>query len=677
MAGALEGSITLEDVFVMVGSRKVPLAPELAGYLALEIAEGADEAGGDVDPRSVYIAEEGTVALVKRRDARSGDPEGSIRVILGRLLDASGAKTPALTAAARRRSTGNLHALAEELEAALIPVNRAAGRRALARLAREVKRVAMRVGRSPPAHPPPTPESTAPTKPPPAFPAAEPTTAKREVPAEVVQAAVPSSNQPGGERPPSQRPVSMDIEDLIEESKPDAQLPSEPAPSSRRPGRPSEADVDSLLEQFSRGSERPDRLVARDLKAMAGLDPTPPPPPQGSLSPRTGQPSERPSDAGVEALLALSEPLSGPGARPPTGELPPIVPPPARGSGRHPASQPPSTPAQAPISKRAAAARRSGLPPERALDVPTPLPSAPSAGARVSDAPGSEPGPARSRRLSQAEIPTGADLRHQAAVISRISTGEFRRMKKRRSDLWLVAVLLGLIGIGVSLVWSLKPGFFTGRTAEKVALEKAATEAARLQAIANQQAQACKVALQVTDVPANAEVLLRQGQAPVDVERMPVGARLEFVATAEGFAPKRAVVPAGVSWDTGGGGKPRYEVAVQLDKSSGKPKGDIWPPGEPGSTVGGQGPPGTVHIVTTPRGAEVWLLAGMGPEARIEPGTPCDQDVDVLVAGPTTLRKRIHIPAASFVTGADAPPEGRFAKVSAGLGEDAGGKKGK
>jgi hypothetical protein len=237
-------------------------------------------------------------------------------------------------------------------------------------------------------------------------------------------------------------------------------------------------------------------------------------------------------------------------------------------------------------------------------------------------------------------------------------------MGKRRSDLWLIVVLLALIGVGAVIVWSLKPGFLTGRTVEKIAQEKAAAEAARQQVLVAQQALACKVALDVIDVPTNAEVLLREGQAPVDVERMPVGARLEFVATADGFAPKRAVVPAGVSWDTVGGNKPRYEVAVQLDKSSSKPKGDIWPPGEPGSEVGGKGPPGTVHLVTTPHGAEVWLLAGIGPDAHIE-GLPCDRDVDVLVAGPTTLRKRIHVPASSFTSGPRAPADGRFAKVSA------------
>jgi hypothetical protein len=164
----------------------------------------------------------------------------------------------------------------------------------------------------------------------------------------------------------------------------------------------------------------------------------------------------------------------------------------------------------------------------------------------------------------------------------------------------------------------------------------------------------------VTDVPAHAEVLLRQGQAPVDVERMPVGTRLEFVATAEGFAPKRVVVPAGASWDTAADGKPRLEVAVQLDKSRAHPgANDPWPASEPGSTVGGKGPPGTVHVVATPRGAEVWLLAGIGPEARVEQ-VSCNQDVDVLLAGPTTYRKRLHVSAADFAPDDAAPSVARI-----------------
>ncbi len=660
MAGALESSITLDDVFGMVGNKRVPLAPELAGYLALEIAEGADEAGGDVDPKSVYIAEEGTVALVKRRDSSSGgDAEGSIRAMLGRLLDASGSKTVALTAAAKRRSTGSLRALSEELEAALIPVNRAAGRRALARLAREVKRVTMRVGRSagagpgpgpaiglsiPPANPaaaiPPRPPGPAAAR----HPAEEPPTARRAVLPEIAQKAVPSDR---GEPP---RPVSIDLEEIEEapSPKPGPSLPDpQPLPArppSTRPRAPeySAADVDSLLADFARSSQRPDQAIARDLKAMAGLDPTPPPP--GTLPARDDlPPPSRPRDSGIESLLAMSDPT----VEPPRAAAPaPVISP--ETNRRSPT---PATPAQAPLSKRAVAARAAQAAAAAALPLPEP--------SRPADA--KEAAPSRPRARSQAEIPTGAAIRKSS--LSRISTGEFRRTAKPRSDVWLVVLLLALIGVGVGVVWTLKPGFLTGRTPEKIAQEKAAAEAARQQALQTMQANACKVTLEVADAPANAEVLLREGQAPVDVDRMPVGARLEFVATAEGFAPKRAVVPAGVSWDTGVANKPRYEVAVQLDKSSGK-KGDLWPPGEPGSEVGGKGAPGTVHIVSTPRGAEVWLLAGLGPDARIE-GLPCDQDVDVLVAGPTTLRKRLHVAAGSFAPGPEAPTDGRFAKVSA------------
>jgi hypothetical protein len=98
--GALDSSVTLEEVFTVIGARRVPLAPELAGYLVLEIAEHADPGGGDVDPKAVFVSEEGTVALVKpRREGAPGDAEASIRSMLARLLDASGSQTPALAAA--------------------------------------------------------------------------------------------------------------------------------------------------------------------------------------------------------------------------------------------------------------------------------------------------------------------------------------------------------------------------------------------------------------------------------------------------------------------------------------------------------------------------------------------------------------------------------------------------
>jgi hypothetical protein len=248
----------------------------------------------------------------------------------------------------------------------------------------------------------------------------------------------------------------------------------------------------------------------------------------------------------------------------------------------------------------------------------------------------------------------------------RVSTaGEMARIKPKGGS--GIFIVLGLLFVAVTAVaiWMIKlpPGFLTGRTADKIAQERAENEAAKEKIAKDQAASACRATLDVTEVPAGAEVLLRVGQAPVDIDHMPVGARLEFVATAEGYAPKRTVVPAGQLWKPGANGKPLFELAVQLEKST-KPRGDLWPAGEAGSQVGGQGPPGTVHVVSAPPGAEIWLLAGIGPEARIEQLIPCGEGADVLLAGPTTFRKRLRVEAKDFAADPSGAPL-KMAKVSA------------
>lgn len=602
--GPLESSVTLEQVFAVVGTKRVPLAPELAGYLVLEVAEHADPNGGDLDPKSVYVSEEGIVALVKpKRESAVGDAEASIRAALARLLEASGSQTPALAAASKRKNGSGLSALAEELEAALIPVNRAAGRRALARLAREVKRVALGVGRnalpstpsaepgppasrrpSSPAHnapaqppatppppaaatPPPPPVEEAPPAPPPRTqsaasfaPQEEPTTARGQIPAEVLKKATPEPSE-----------VS--------------ELPTmEFQPAAGRTPSPSQADVDALIADFS-VSGTGEQQHARDLKKIAGLEPTPPPPEiarrmETRAVPVTPPPTEVGSpgtDTDVESLLAL---------------------------GDEPAS------------------RKAGV-----------GPSATSGAVRAAPL----PAPAVSVPSDERQLPTQPSKLKQ----SRASLPSIHRTKKR-GPAWVV-VLLAILAIAAgAYAITLLPRAGTSGRQEPQSPTGTAPGPAPASSI-------CVQTLVVSDVPAHAEVLVRKGQAPVDVDRMPVGARLEFVATAEGFAPKRVVVPAGAAWDPGPDGKPRYEAAVQLDKSkAAHGTNDPWPAGEPGSAVGGQGPPGTVHVVATPRGAEVWMLAGLGPDAKIEQQQACDEDVDLLLAGPTTYRKRIHVAASDF-----------------------------
>ncbi|MDB4994917.1 MAG: Proline-rich protein, partial [Myxococcaceae bacterium] len=353
---------------------------------------------------------------------------------------------------------------------------------------------------------------------------------------------------------------------------------------------PARDDVDSLLSSFEVSDERADKAVARDLKAMVGLDPTRTPPPVGAPL-HDDAPTD---DAGLDSLLAM------------TGSSPPV----------------------------ASAAK-------------------------------SAPGPARGRAPSYAEdrvLPT-----------SKTKAKTRPLNKPAKTDRLLLVLLVILLAAGAGVLWMLKPGFFTGRTPEKLEQERVAREADKQRAaLAAESNKTCKATLTVTDVPEKAEVLLRVGQAPADVEHMPVGARLEFVATAEGHIPKRTVVPAKAAWDPGPDGKPRFEVAVQLEpartvkpNARGIPVEPPWPQGDPGIDVGGEGAPGTVHVVSTPRAAEIWLLAGMGPEAVIQQ-LPCKGDVDVLVAGPGPYRKRLHLKEAEFVTSETTPGQAiRQARVSA------------
>jgi hypothetical protein len=539
--GTIDSSVTLEEVFTVLGARRVPLAPELAGYLVLEVAEHADPSGGDVDPKSVFVGEEGTVALVKpKRNASTGQAEASVRVMLARLLDASGSQTPALAAVSKRKSGAGLPALAQELETALVPVNRAAGRRALARLAREVRRVTLGVGRN---ALPSSSDVAAPSRRSPLF--SGPSTAAETLPPASRSAAVNFSQDE--EATTTRRPVPNELlthptpRELVG-------LPVGPVEVPIQSSLQSQADLDSLIEQFSATSGG-DAQHAGALKAIAGLEPTPPPPPR----PRSG-PRESDDDLGdIESLLT----------------------------------------AGADTGRSSAQERQLATQPSR--------------------------------------------LRRERSSSPSTAPGDPNRPTSIGPVLALVAIGIGLMAVFV-FVWKVRTAS-PPRASQEPPLPTIPT----MPALA---AAACRATLVVSNVPSRAEVLLRQGQAPVDVEKMPVGARLEFVATAEGYAPKRVVVPAGAAWDSGLDGKPRFEAGVQLDRSS-RGLADPWPAGEPGSEVGGQGPPGTVHVVATPRGAEVWMLAGMGPDARIEQ-LRCDHEFDVLVAGPTTLRKRLHVSARDF-----------------------------
>jgi hypothetical protein len=709
---SLETSVTLEDVFTVVEAKRVPLAPELAGYLTLEIADGTDAGSGDVDPKTVFISEEGTVALVRpKRDQPTGSAEASVRKLLAKLLEASGSGTPALTAAARRKPGNGLPALVEELEAALIPVNRSAGRRALARLAREVKRVLLGVGRNasvPPvlkeqaqkaaAHPRPAlrkkeADDDAPPHRAEAFVEEEAATVKRHnelaaltsrteephreksapnheeaLPEPSAAAVLPA--RPSSPRPSSIPPPPVGSSPPLAPPPPKREPTPSPAEAKPKVEPPPPAffglaDVDSLLASFEVSAAHEDKQMARELKAIAGLSPTPPPPDAKTLAELTkdvgkdlptklepsGQGDSIADGDGVEALLALAD-ASGPPPATSTKahEAPPVAPAvPAANLPPSPIFGPPASPSTSANVPGAPAALR------QSKDAPT-RPRESSHDVAKPEPPKSRPpsdGSIRSERRGKPDV-TGPHPAAPGSGNKRASTDTRPRAPRTAMAMLILALVVLLAGTGV--VWKYAPQIFTGK-------KKPLSTAATAQPVPP--APKCKVALVLTDVPAGAEILLRMGQAPVDVERMPVGTRLELIATAEGYAPRRAVIKADSTWDKGPDGKPRIEVPIQLDPSTAKPGTvDPWPAAEPGSQVGGSGPPGTIHVVSNVRGAEIWLLAGLGPEARIDQ-LRCDSDIDVLFAGPPGLRKRLHVAEAEIAAVATDAQGNKVVTVSA------------
>ncbi len=555
MSSPLDSSVTLGDALELVEARRIPIAPEVAGYLCLELAERALMQPGGLLPEGVFLGEEGSVAFVPHAEAEA--PDRFVRSLLHRLLEVSASRPPALWQCSTSTRPG-LEALVRELEAALIPLNRMASRRSLARLAREVKRVTQGVGRNAPSsvRKPPASVPPAPAKLPPA------------VPPPVARSAAPP---PLTGAPPAR--ISA-IDELL---------------NALDPVAPTTEYV-------------PDQATRWQLKAIAGLEPTPPPPIASPVVPgsdsdvaeRNGadHPTDEEGEA-VEALLVAS--ASGPqgrlaeAMRPSRPELPRLA--------QLPEAEPP--PAGRP--------RPSSAPPPALAETQSELP------------------PRRLERPLRRSTPSGLRPRRSGGGGTVVVT-------------LLVAALVTL-----GLVYWQRPEWMLGHKLP------APTPSA---SVTSPVAPALACAIRVVGAPERSEILLLQGNAPLDVSPMPAGARIEFVGMLAGHAPKRAAVPAQAKWDPDPQGRPRYELAFELAPSH--KRADPWPPTEPDTVVGGEGEPGTVRVVSSPRDAEVWLLFGSGPDAEIAP-IACTAH-EVLIASGSSLRARLRVAPEQFASSGDGGP---------------------
>jgi hypothetical protein len=147
-------SVSIAEILRGAAVHAVPLTGECAGYLVLAAADQALTAPRQVDAAELHLLDDGSVRAVGTRACSEVDAERDLRQLLDRLLSSASSVTPALLRAGRRAPGAGMAPLLREIERALIPVNRSAARRALARLEREAAR-AVESGRltEPPAPP--------------------------------------------------------------------------------------------------------------------------------------------------------------------------------------------------------------------------------------------------------------------------------------------------------------------------------------------------------------------------------------------------------------------------------------------------------------------------------------------------------------------------------------------
>ncbi len=133
-------SVSLSEILAGAAARAVPLTGECAGYLVLAAADQVASSPRRVEPRDVRLSDDGAVRISGGAPADDGTAEHDLRELLDGLLAWSSSASSGLLRARSRISGAGVGALLRELETALIPVNRSAARRALARLARETER---------------------------------------------------------------------------------------------------------------------------------------------------------------------------------------------------------------------------------------------------------------------------------------------------------------------------------------------------------------------------------------------------------------------------------------------------------------------------------------------------------------------------------------------------------
>ena len=149
----------VEDLLTALARKGIPLPFEMGAFLVLQateqiLARKAGEPIAKVSASTVWLTDDGEVMLGEAAPTRDESLASKALVeLLGALLvrSAPGVPTMLLELVEQGPSDGawTLGRLRDDLEAALLPLNRSATRRVLSRLLREVRREGDRGGRGP------------------------------------------------------------------------------------------------------------------------------------------------------------------------------------------------------------------------------------------------------------------------------------------------------------------------------------------------------------------------------------------------------------------------------------------------------------------------------------------------------------------------------------------------
>lgn len=140
--------ISLEDFLAALTRRGIPLPFEIGTFVALETCERLARVPARVAPGDIQLDDEGRITVAATARATDEQACRALIVLLGDLLVRSAPGVPPMLLQLVEQGPGQgewtLARLQDDLEAALVPLNRAATRRVLARLVRESQRDADR-----------------------------------------------------------------------------------------------------------------------------------------------------------------------------------------------------------------------------------------------------------------------------------------------------------------------------------------------------------------------------------------------------------------------------------------------------------------------------------------------------------------------------------------------------